>query len=114
MSPHYKILSESGELTNMVIEGYDAQNTNSFFAQLSAVGKYKITSENTMNEEIENHVQSIFKGKTTKMTFKVVENKYLFLSYNIEKDSLGKNIDINSIETWVRVEFPQQINLKVN
>lgn len=104
--PSYKILSESGELTNLSVHEVKVENVTNLYTIISCAGSYKQLSDSVYNEIIKTNLNWTLDGKTVELKYKIVDNKFLFTSFFIEKNDSGNDINQIFHETWIKVEFP--------
>lgn len=100
-SNSFKILSDDGKFTNMVMMPNGAIIIGS--------GTYEMTSENSFTETVEKnlHLPQLV-GKKNVLEFEMKGGGIMVLKYFLKEDIEGNRIDSWCYETWKRVIMPNK------
>lgn len=97
--PLFKRLDKDGKMCNMIMD----QRSGAMF--VSTEGTYKLTSDSTYVEQLEQSIYPNLVNVDSKLKFKIIDDDYLFLSFYLEKDGLGNPLNKWISELWIRVKY---------
>lgn len=100
-SNSFKILSDDGRFTNMVMMPHGAI--------IIGEGTYEVDSEKSYTEIVERNLHlPQLNGKKNVMEYEMKENGIMVVKYFLKEDINGNIIDSWCYETWKKVTMPEK------